>query len=285
MSSETNTFPNSLATLTGSQTLSNKALGSNLDANSNKVINLAVPTNDQDAATKKYVDDSFTTMNAMTLNGNQTVTGIKTFEATPVISQITNTGLLTLPTSTDTLVGRATSDTLTNKDLTSDTNTFPSKFATLTGSETFINKTITSSSLGSNLDANSNRIINLEDPTNDSDAVTKNYVDAFISGLQAKKAVRVATTQQLPSYTFNSNTITASSNSALVIDDISLDTSDRVLVKDEINTNAPYNGIYTVSDPGNASSPFILTRGLQIQTEILKLKSVQGFTALLTKER
>jgi hypothetical protein len=33
----------------------------------------------------------------------------------PVISTITNTGTLTLPTSTDTLVGRATTDTLSNK--------------------------------------------------------------------------------------------------------------------------------------------------------------------------
>jgi hypothetical protein len=35
----------------------------------------------------------------------------------PVISSISNTGTLTLPTSTDTLVGRATTDTLTNKTL------------------------------------------------------------------------------------------------------------------------------------------------------------------------
>jgi hypothetical protein len=47
----------------------------------------------------------------------QTLTG-KTLTA-PVISSITNTGTLTLPTLTDTLVGRATTDTLTNKTLTS----------------------------------------------------------------------------------------------------------------------------------------------------------------------
>ena len=41
----------------------------------------------------------------------------------PVISSIVNTGTLTLPTSTDTLVGRATTDTLTNKTLTSPTIT------------------------------------------------------------------------------------------------------------------------------------------------------------------
>ena len=36
----------------------------------------------------------------------------------PVIGSIVNTGTLTLPTSTDTLVGRATTDTLTNKRIT-----------------------------------------------------------------------------------------------------------------------------------------------------------------------
>lgn len=51
-----------------------------------------------------------------TLTGSQTLTN-KTL-TTPVISSITNTGTLTLPTSTDTLVGRATTDTLTNKTLT-----------------------------------------------------------------------------------------------------------------------------------------------------------------------
>jgi hypothetical protein len=51
-----------------------------------------------------------------TLTGSQTLTN-KTLTA-PVISTIANTGTLTLPTSTDTLVGRATTDTLTNKTLT-----------------------------------------------------------------------------------------------------------------------------------------------------------------------
>ena len=43
----------------------------------------------------------------------------------PVIASIVNTGTLTLPTSTDTLVGKATTDTLTNKTLTSPTLTTP----------------------------------------------------------------------------------------------------------------------------------------------------------------
>jgi hypothetical protein len=51
---------------------------------------------------------------------------------TPVISSITNTGTLTLPTSTDTIVGRATTDTLTNKTLTSPVISTISNTGTLT---------------------------------------------------------------------------------------------------------------------------------------------------------
>ena len=48
-----------------------------------------------------------------TLTGTQTLTN-KTLTS-PVIGTIVNTGTLTLPTSTDTLIGKATTDTLTNK--------------------------------------------------------------------------------------------------------------------------------------------------------------------------
>jgi len=58
-------------------------------------------------------------------NGTDTLVGKATSDVltnktltTPIISSISNTGTLTLPTSTDTLVGRDTTDTLTNKTLT-----------------------------------------------------------------------------------------------------------------------------------------------------------------------
>jgi hypothetical protein len=59
----------------------------------------------------------------VTLTGSQTLTN-KTLTS-PIIGTISNTGTLTLPTSTDTLVGRATTDTLTNKTLTSPTINTP----------------------------------------------------------------------------------------------------------------------------------------------------------------
>ena len=55
--------------------------------------------------------------------GTQTLTN-KTLTS-PIIGTISNTGTLTLPTTTDTLVGRGTTDTLTNKTLTSPTLTTP----------------------------------------------------------------------------------------------------------------------------------------------------------------
>ena len=56
-----------------------------------------------------------------TLTGSQTLTN-KTLTS-PVISTISNTGTITLPTSSDTLVGRATTDTLTNKTIDASSNT------------------------------------------------------------------------------------------------------------------------------------------------------------------
>ena len=98
-----------------------------------------------------------TTGTLSTLAGSETLTN-KTL-TTPIISTISNTGTLTLPTSTDTLVGRATTDTLTNKTLTTPiistisntgTLTLPTSTDTLVGratTDSLTNKTLTSPTL------------------------------------------------------------------------------------------------------------------------------------------
>jgi len=90
-----------VATLTGTQTLTNKTI--------NSASNTITITESDISDLGSYITASSTD----TLT-NKTLT-------TPIISNISNTGTLTLPTSTDTLVGRATTDTLTNKTLTSPT--------------------------------------------------------------------------------------------------------------------------------------------------------------------
>jgi hypothetical protein len=62
-------------------------------------------------------------VNVVTTSSTDTLTN-KTL-ITPKISSIINIGTLTLPAATDTLVGKATTDTLTNKTLTSPTLTTP----------------------------------------------------------------------------------------------------------------------------------------------------------------
>jgi hypothetical protein len=106
-------------------------------------------------------------------------------------------------------------------------------------------------------------------PSADNDAANKAYVDAARSGLDVKASVRVATTAALPSFNFLSNVITASANGALPqIDGVTLVNGDRLLVKNETSANAPYNGIYVVTDIGSAGDPFILTRATDADTDI-----------------
>src|SRR5210317_428466 len=85
-----------VATLTGTQTLTNKTLTTPVISSISNTGTITLPTA-SDTLVGRATTDTLT---------NKTLT-------TPIISSISNTGTITLPTSTDTLVGRDTTDTLT----------------------------------------------------------------------------------------------------------------------------------------------------------------------------
>jgi hypothetical protein len=103
--------------------------------------------------------------------------------------------------------------------------------------------------VGNNLDfMGTSRILNLPNPTDAQEAATRAYVDSLVEGLAWKDEVRVAT----------ASNINLSSPGA-TIDGVTMNTSDRVLVKTQ--TTASQNGIYIWN---GASTP--MTRSADAST-------------------
>lgn len=280
-------------------------------------------------------------VDVVTLTASQTLTN-KTLTA-PVIATIVNTGTLTLPSITDTLVGRTTTDTLTNKSISGTGNTLTnignsslvnstisgvslgsnlfaltigtglsgtsyngsagvtiaidSTVATLTGTQTLTNKSmsgstntftnIPNSALTNNsltigttnvaLGATSLTLAGLtsvtvtQDPTTALQLATKQYVDNTAAvGLTFHAAVQAATTASLASTTGGTVTYNAPgpegvgatitlSVALTTLDGYSLANTNRILVKDEVNQ--AYNGIYTWATGGT-----VLTRATDANT-------------------
>jgi collagen type VII alpha len=101
-------------------------------------------------------------------------------------------------------------------------------------------------------------------PTNGTDIVNKTYADTIASGINFHQSVRLATVAALPANTYNNGTsgvgatLTANANGALSVDGVAVVATNRVLVKNEV-TQAN-NGVYTVTQVGDGSTPYILTR-------------------------
>lgn len=101
-------------------------------------------------------------------------------------------------------------------------------------------------------------------PTGGTDIVNKTYADSIASGINFHQSVRLATVAALPANTYNNGTsgvgatLTANANGALSIDGVAVVATNRVLIKNE--ATQANNGVYTVTQVGDGSTPYILTR-------------------------
>ncbi|TGT76703.1 MULTISPECIES: DUF2793 domain-containing protein [unclassified Mesorhizobium] len=123
-------------------------------------------------------------------------------------------------------------------------------------------KVIQDSGVAISTDATLGSNSNSKAPT---EQAVKGYVDGRVTGLSWKKAVRAATTGALPANTYSNGTsgvgatLTGNSNGALSAQDgVTLVANDDLLVKDE--ATGANRGIYTLTQVGDGSHPYILTR-------------------------
>lgn len=108
-------------------------------------------------------------------------------------------------------------------------------------------------------------------PVNSTDAVNKAYADSIAAGFDPKASVRAGTTGILPSCTYVNGssgvgaTLTGTSNAALAAQDgVTLGANERLLVKNQ--AAGEQDGIYTLTQVGDGSHPFILTRTTDFNT-------------------
>jgi hypothetical protein len=135
------------------------------------------------------------------------------------------------------------------KEVTYQTSTLQISGDTLSSTETNGNIVIEPNGTG-HISASNAQIKNVAEPTDDTDAATKYYVDAARSGLDVKQSVRLATTEDIT--LFGEQTI----DTKMALN------GERVLVKDQ--DTASENGIYVVVSSG----PWVRAADFDTNTEV-----------------
>jgi hypothetical protein len=248
-----------VATLTGSQTLTNKTLTTPVISSISNTGTVTLPT----ATTTLVGRDTTDTLT------NKTLTA-------PVISTITNSGTITLPTATTTLVGRDTSDTLTNKTINGSNNTISNiANGSLTNSTITIGTTAVSLGGTTLTPAGITSVTVTQDPTQALQLATKQYVDAAVSNVNYHEPVQVASTVAY-TVTYNNGssgvgaTLTnAGAQAALVVDGVTMTATDvsngtRILIKNQ--ANGAQNGVYVLTNQGSASTNWSMVRSADMDT-------------------
>jgi hypothetical protein len=101
-------------------------------------------------------------------------------------------------------------------------------------------------------------------PTSELHAVTKQYADGLAAGINFHKPVLAASTGNTSAIYNNGTsgfgaTLTADTNRTFDnLDGVSIPIGGRVLIKDQ--TNAAQNGVYTLTNNGSGSTPWVITR-------------------------
>ena len=100
--------------------------------------------------------------------------------------------------------------------------------------------------------------------TTSTSLATRGYVDTVAAGLNWHDSVAFATAAALTACTYANGTLgvgatlTGNANGRLTVDGSAQTTGKSILVKDQ--ATATQNGIYTITEQGSVSTPFILTR-------------------------